>query len=263
MPLIQRETSRRRKGWWIAGTVTAVLLTAAVALTATAFPSVAATTCPGCYGLERLQPGLYAEPSLVPAQRRHVTEAIEQANKRVGDFFRGRKSSPDILVCLSDNCYRRIGGGGERGIAVLNRSVMLSPRGVHPVIAAHELAHVELHARLSGAEVPQWFDEGLAVLVSDDPRYLAPTGDRCLLDSRRPLPVMLEDWLRAASADPQLYAEAACQVSRWAGTNGRKEAVRTLIERLSTGQAFPDIQMPTAAATTAGPDQERGHRHAG
>ncbi|MDX3109576.1 hypothetical protein [Nonomuraea angiospora] len=101
---------------------------------------------------------------------------------------------------------------------------------------------------LNGAEVPQWFDEGLAVLVSDDPRYLAPTGDRCLVDPRQPLPVTLEEWLRAASADPRTYAQAACQVSRWAGTNGGKEAVRTLVERLSAGQAFSDVfRMPAAA----------------
>ncbi|WP_431900647.1 hypothetical protein [Nonomuraea sp. bgisy101] len=217
-----------------------------MALTAIAFPSVASTTCPGCYGLVRLQPGVYTEPGLPSDRRRHVAEVIEQANKRVGDFFGGRKSAPDILVCLSDDCYRRIGGGRERGIAVLDRAVMLSPRGVDPVIASHELSHVELHARLKGADVPQWFDEGLAVLVSDDPRYLAPTGDRCLLDSRQPLPATLDDWLRAASADARLYAKAACQVSRWAGTSGGKEAVRTLIERLATGQAFPDIQMPAA-----------------
>lgn len=229
------------------GAAIAVLLTAAVVVTAIAFPSVAATTCPGCYGLERLQPGAYAEPGLPPARRRQVSEVVEQANQRVRDFFGGRKSSPDLLVCLSDDCYRRIGGGGERGIAVLNRAVMLSPRGVDPVIASHEMTHVELHARLNGAEVPQWFDEGLAVLVSDDPRYLAPTGDRCLVDPRQPLPVTLDEWLRAASADPRTYAQAACQVSRWAGANGGKEAVRTLVERLSAGQAFPDVfRMPAA-----------------
>ncbi|MBB5784746.1 hypothetical protein [Nonomuraea jabiensis] len=239
--------SRRRRRWWIAGAAVAVLLTAAVVVTAIAFPSVAATTCPGCYGLERLEPGVYAEPGLPQDRRRQVSEVVQQANKRVRDFFGGRKSSPDLLVCLSDDCYRRIGGGRERGIAVLNRAVMLSPRGVDPVIASHEMTHVELHARLNGADVPQWFDEGLAVLVSDDPRYLAPTGDRCLLDSRQPLPVTLAEWLRAASADPQMYAKAACQVSRWAGANGGKEGVRTLVGRLSAGQPFPDVFHPPAA----------------
>lgn len=246
MPVIRREGRRRWRRRRIAGAVTAVILAAAVALTAVLFPSVAATTCPGCYGLVRLQPGVYVEPGLPPDRRRHVTEVVEQANRRVHDFFGGRKSSPDILVCLSDDCYRGIGGGRERGIAVLNRSVMLSPRGVDPVIASHELTHVELHARLDGADVPQWFDEGLAVLVSDDPRYLAPTGDRCLLDSRRPLPATLGDWLRAASADPRVYAEAACQVSRRAGANGGKEGVRTLVEQLAAGQPFADIRLPAA-----------------
>ncbi|MFG1943168.1 hypothetical protein [Nonomuraea sp. NPDC048826] len=55
---------------------------------------------------------------------------------------------------------------------------MLSPRGADPVIASHELSHVELHTRLAGAEVPQWFDEGLAVVVCGDPRYLAPASVR-------------------------------------------------------------------------------------
>ncbi|RBQ15581.1 hypothetical protein DP939_34990 [Spongiactinospora rosea] len=241
MPLIRRGTSRRRKSWRIAGAVTAVLLVAAVALTAIAFPSVAATTCPGCYGLERIRPGLYAEPGLAPADHRHVAEVVERANQRVRDFFSGRASTADVLVCRSDDCYRRIGGGRERGIAVLNRSVMLSPRGIDPVIASHELTHVELHARLGGAEVPQWFDEGLAVLVSDDPRYLAPGGDRCLIAPRRSLPATLGDWLRAASADARVYAEAACQVSRWAAANGGKEALPALIERLSAGHPFPSI----------------------
>ncbi|MGI5272595.1 hypothetical protein ACQEUU_25830 [Nonomuraea sp. CA-218870] len=158
MSLIPRWAGRRWRGWWIAGTVTAVLLSAAVMLIALAFPSVAATTCPGCYGLERLQPGVYAEPRLAPAERRRVAEVVEQANRRVRDL--------------------------------------------------------ELHARLDGADVPQWFNEGLAVLVSDD-----------------------------------IYAEAACQVSRWAEANGGEEAVPALIERLSKGQAFPDLRTP--AATTA------------
>ncbi|MEU8379870.1 hypothetical protein [Streptosporangium sp. NPDC048865] len=244
----------RHRRRWIAGAVTAVLLAAAPVVTAIAYPSVAATTCPGCYGLERLRPGLYAEPGLSRAQRRHVTEVIGQADRRVRDFFGGRKGSPDILVCLSEDCYARIGGGRERGVAVLNRSVMLSPRGVDPVIVSHELTHVELHARLDGTDVPQWFDEGLAVLVSDDPRYLAPAGDRCLADSGRPLPATLGDWLRAASADPGLYAEAACRVSRWAEANGGKRALRTLVERLPAGHSFPGIPAPaTPSATTRSP----------
>ncbi|MBF8186431.1 hypothetical protein ITP53_11875 [Nonomuraea sp. K274] len=235
----------RRRKWVLLLAGFAVLVVAAVAGVVTAFPSVAATTCPGCYGLERLRPGVYAEPGLSEDQRRHVVEVVEQAHQRVRDFYGGQKSSPSVLVCLTDTCYRRIGGGRERGIAVLNRAVMLSPHGADPVIASHELSHVELHARLAGGaeQVPQWFDEGLAVLVSDDRRYLAreTAGDRCLVDSREALPVTLEDWLRMAGTDHQTYAKAACQVNRWVQANGGRDAVLELIEQLSAGGDFGQI----------------------
>ncbi|MFG1615776.1 hypothetical protein ACGFI3_23695 [Nonomuraea wenchangensis] len=235
----------RRRKWVLLLGGSAALVVAAVAGVVTAFPSVAATTCPGCYGLERLRPGVYAEPGLSQAQRRHVTDVVEQARQRVGAFYGGRESSPGVLVCLTDACYRRIGGGGERGIAVLNRAVMLSPRGADPVIASHELSHVELHVRLGGRaeQVPQWFDEGLAVLVSGDPRHLAPetAGDRCLVDSRHALPETLTGWLEMAGTDPQAYAKAACQVSRWVQANGGRDAVRKLIERLAAGDDFAQI----------------------
>ncbi|GAA3124507.1 hypothetical protein GCM10020001_051610 [Nonomuraea salmonea] len=79
-------------------------------------------------------------------------------------------------MCLYDDCYRR---SGERGVAVLNRAVMLSPHGVDPVIFPQELTHVEPHARLRGAEVPQWFDGGPGRPGQRRPPLPAP---------RRPLP---------------------------------------------------------------------------
>jgi hypothetical protein len=182
-----------------------------------AFPAVAATTCPGCYGLEQVRPGVHLEPGVPAAQREQVAGAVDEGTRRVAAYFGDLRSDPDVLACLTEECYQRIGGGRERGIAVLYRAVMLSPRGIDPVIVAHELTHVELHARLGQRSVPQWFDEGLAVLVSDDPRYLLPKGaaDRCLVEPTGPLPESLGDWLAAAGDDPQVYAQAACAVSRW------------------------------------------------
>jgi hypothetical protein len=216
------------------GGIFAVLLALVVGV-GVAFPAVAATTCPGCYGLDRVRKGLHVEPGVTAAQRQQVTDAVDEGTRRVAAFFGGLRSDPEFLACLTDECYARIGGGGERGIAVLNRAVMLSPRGIDAVIAAHELTHVELHARLGRGSVPQWFDEGLAVLVSDDPRYLRPEGDRCLVEPAGPLPVTLDDWLRAARADARVYAQAACAVSRWTAEHD----LRALIEDLAAGGAFP------------------------
>jgi hypothetical protein len=122
---------------------------------------------------------------------------------------------------------------------------MLSPRGIDPVIAAHELSHVEFHVRLGSRrdQVPQWFDEGLAVLISGDERYLLPptVPDRCRDASLEPLPRTLEAWLRAAGADEQVYAKAACRVYRWAEAHGGERAVLDLVDRLDRSDRFAAV----------------------
>ncbi|WP_327091400.1 hypothetical protein OIE66_12360 [Nonomuraea sp. NBC_01738] len=208
-----------------------VVLTALLAVgaggVAWAYPSVAATACPGCYGLSEVTDGVYAEPGLTPEQRRQVTDTAGEAVRRVTAFYGDRLSSPTMLICLTEQCYQRLGGGKEKGVAVLNRAVILSPRGVDPVIASHELSHVELHARVS-ADIPQWLDEGLAVVVSDDSRYLKPgPGDRCTAEPGAGLPVTLQEWLRAASADERTYARAACAAWRRLTAEGGVKALIT------------------------------------
>jgi len=222
----------------------AAVLAASTVTVALAFPTVAATACPGCYGLRRLPPNLYVERDLPAQRRQHVVEVMRAADRRVADFFGGRESAPRVLACLTEACYDRIGGGGERGKAVLDRALLLSPGGVNVVIASHELTHAELRARLGSrtGQVPRWFNEGLAVLVSDDPRYLAPEAapDRCLasLDAGRPLP---GERSPASTEGEDFYRQAACRVSRWVDANGGRQAVLDLIRRMAAGESFASI----------------------
>jgi hypothetical protein len=192
-----------------------------------AYPSVAASSCPSCYGLREVAEGVYADPGL---DERRIVGLVRAAEKRVADFYGGRRGTTRVLACSTEKCYSRIGGGKEKGIAVLNRTVMLSPRGLDVVIASHELSHVELRARLE-AEVPQWFDEGLAVVVADDRRYLTPEGG-CLVEPTGPQPATLAAWLKA---DPGKYGRAACEVSRWLAANGGRDGLLRLVERANHG----------------------------
>ncbi|MBB4694082.1 hypothetical protein [Paractinoplanes abujensis] len=224
---------RFRLRWVLLGV--AAFVAAIVGALAIAFPSAAATTCPGCYGLTRAGDGLYTERGLSEAQRDQLATLAADARRRVEAFYGGRVSDPRLLACFTDGCYDRIGGGGEKGIAILNRAVMLSPRGLDAVIASHEMSHVELHQRLRGGEVPQWFDEGLAVVVSGDPRYLGP---RCDVAYDGPLPETLPAWLEAAGADQQVYSRAGCRVQRWLDAGGGRDAVLSLIDHLNSGGTF-------------------------
>nr|WP_143105584.1 hypothetical protein [Pseudonocardia ammonioxydans] len=219
---------------------------ALVVVVVAAFPPVAATTCPRCFGMSEVAPGIHTTAAAGPEQVRDLTDLVAQARQRVADFYGDQQSSPTVVACFDDACYERIGGGGERGVAVLNRAVMLSPRGIDAGILAHEMSHVELHTRLGGArsEVPQWFDEGLAVVAGDDRRYIAAPGsaDRCLVRPDGPLPASLDEWLEAADADVDVYAEAACEVSRWlAGHESPRAATTQLVAGLRSGEDFADL----------------------
>ncbi|WP_342154128.1 hypothetical protein [Methylorubrum sp. SB2] len=137
-----------------------------------------------------------------------------------------------MLLCATEACYRPL-GGCSRGITLLDRALILSPRGADAVIAAHELAHAELHRRIGlaatlGRAVPQWFDEGLAVVVSDDPRYLAPGPDRCRVEPGGDLPASRAAWIETAEATG-LYARAACKVSRWLHVHGGAVGILRLV----------------------------------
>lgn len=213
---------------------------AGVLLVVVRWPAVAAVACPECYGMQPLAADVYVERDLPPAERERIARVVAVARQRISAFYGPATSDPRILVCTTPSCYRRIGGGGEAGVAVLNHALMLAPRGATEVIASHELSHVELRQRLRGAVVPQWFDEGLAVLVSNDPRYLKPEGskDRCRVEPGGQLPVTLEAWLQAAKADERVYARSACAVDRWAKARGGRAAITNLIERLAAGETF-------------------------
>jgi hypothetical protein len=184
---------------------------------------------------------VYVDGDATPEQRRQVVDMMAAARQRVSDYLGATRSRPRVLVCLSADCYQRIGGGGEKGQALRDRALALSPDGADVVIASHELTHAELYRRLGGRydEVPRWFHEGIAVLVSDDPRYLTaqPPGERCPIDYDRALAAV------RAGAPPStdFYRDSACVVDRWTAAHGGAEGVLDLVRRLQAGESFGSV----------------------
>ena len=107
----------------------------------------------------------------------------------------------------------------------------------------HELSHVELATRVGVVrallKVPQWFDEGLAVLVSADPdfteaRWLAATDN----GARAPSPDRLRTLGGWLSVDRELsYGTARHEVARWYARVGRSGLDR-LFAALHAGETF-------------------------
>lgn len=155
---------------------------------------------------------------------------------------------PVVLVCRTESCFRRLAEGLDlaKAVSYMDRALILSPRGVNVVIMSHELTHIEFHHRIGiagEAHIPAWFDEGLATLVSDDPRYIGFPGvlDRCLANFDGNLPFSREDWDARAehsSTNPVIYKFAACRVYHWMQGKGGPVALIRLVGALRHGAAF-------------------------
>lgn len=223
----------------------AAFLLAAIVGLVLAFPAAGAFACPRCFGFESLGGNVFVEKTMNADLRAHARTTVAAARERVRDFYGDLLREPRVFVCAHEDCYRRFAGANSRGLAWLDLALMLAPDGVTPVIAAHELAHIELHARAGTWRsfrqvIPRWFDEGLAANVSNDPRYLAPGlgPARCRARTDDPLPSSRQDWM--AQANDGLHAAAACRVSEWLAANGGVLAVTRLAKHIATGDTFDE-----------------------
>ncbi|MDK4719263.1 MULTISPECIES: hypothetical protein [Rhizobium] len=227
-----------------AATLAVLLIATTAAGLLAAYPAIAAVVCPNCMGFKRARGQVYVEDGMASQQQAAVLKTIAMARDQLRQFYGTIDSDPRIFVCGDDNCYRKIGGGGSRGMALLDFALFLSLQGTTVTIASHEMSHIELHTRIGliktfRRDVPQWFDEGIAVLVSNDGRYLRPASspDRCLVEPDDTLPTSRRAWIESA-ASVNLYAKAACRVSRWIATHGGPPAVTRLLADIAAGQSF-------------------------
>lgn len=239
-----------RKRLSIAAATLAAFLLAVPAGLAFAQPTLAALVCPRCFGFAPHAENLYVESSMADETRAQLAATLAEARRRAGGFYGRLQTAPRVLACATRGCVDRLGGGGAKGAAYLTFGLWLAPDGIDPAVITHELSHIELHGRIgllnfwTGA-IPTWFDEGLAAVVADDPRYFLPAGpgDRCRTPPEGTMPERREAWIRSASRDHALYARAACRVLRWVQRNGGHDAVLRLVTRVNSGEAFGPVYL--------------------
>ena len=156
--------------------------------------------------------------------------------------------SRQSLFAKTSDCDRRTGGYGALGETYLSLFIRMSPRGIDQTFLAHELSHTELHARVGARKylmsaLPAWLDEGIAVIVSDDERYLRPDAagaSRCRAEPVDDLRLGVFERGRIAATTPGLYAQAACRALRWMDANGGKAGLLAAVAGIAdSGRIIP------------------------
>lgn len=232
-----------KRYWLRVIVVVAFVVVALLTALATFAPTLAAIACPGCYGFARVEQDVFVDRDATARQRAEARTVVADARAAVAAFYGAQQSTPVLFICMTPACYDRVGGGGSHGQAILDLALFLSPQGGNSVIAAHELSHVELHKRLGRLktmrrDIPQWFDEGVAVLVSHDPRYpLAQTEEACADAMEGDMPASRDEWVQDPAHD-RLYAKAVQRIGCWMAQRGGPAAVPALIGKVAAGLPF-------------------------
>ncbi|MBC7503219.1 MAG: hypothetical protein H7315_22390 [Herminiimonas sp.] len=217
---------------------------------------------PTTFGLGQLSSNIYVESGADHATRMKLQKDVAKAQSEIVATFGSAQSVPIVHACVTEGCYRQFGGYGSIA-KVYGRRILLSPRGLSWQFLAHEWSHTEMSERLTflaWRRMPQWFDEGLAVAVSQAPEH-SEEHWQFLIDSNTPHPSRnelityrtLNEWLaavmkfgepenpqRKARGEPEIrpvYAAAGHEVRLWLA-KARTSGLMVFIDRLNHGDDF-------------------------
>lgn len=210
---------------------------------------------PTWFGMDRLAPGVYVEKTMAAAERAEVARLVAESRQQLVRYYGRVTGAPNLYFCVSEERFRALGGTPpQRGLTFLSWACLFPKAGMTVPIVAHERSHAELMQRIGPRRmrgVPQWFDDGLAVTVSEEPSHAESVYQQALA-TNMPLPalaelVSLRDWGRQAHryGDAKLnphqlhvvYATAGHEVRGWfarAGVTG----LNRLIDDVSRGEGF-------------------------
>lgn len=96
-------------------------------------------------------------------------EALHFINAAVGSI----EKKPRVTFCSTDACFQSFGLGKRSAATIGTFGIVISPRAWKPYYLRHEMIHHLQNEQLGMIKVwrdPQWFIEGMAYDLSEDPR---------------------------------------------------------------------------------------------
>lgn len=211
---------------------------------------------------------VYVSRSVTARQQSQFRSHVLTARDRIRRFWGDRRGRAVLIYCPQQADYEQYCVGGEGAGCSLGTPwgasyLILGPDGNNADVIAHELCHDELFTRLGWwrvkRQIPQWFNEGLALVV--DYRFSSPAGweqpdstqaDASTFDgedrmpfARHPMRKLADlettrDFFGGDYGDVMLaYQTAADEVSRWLATVGRA-GVPALTDAVANGADFGD-----------------------
>ena len=207
---------------------------------------------PGWIGMKKIAPKVYVDKDMNTTQQKKLLKLIPKAQKYISDVWGKVTSKPTIYACSTKKCAKSLGIGARA--YQINNHIILSPKAISKELIAHEWSHAELYKKVGGffnwKKIPSWFDEGLAVSVSHEPRHDERAWKK-IVDNNISYPslnelVTLKQWIEATYKYNEninkddivvTYAVAGHEIEKWYKRVGR-EGLEELIDKVKNGTSF-------------------------
>ena len=242
---------------------------------------------PELFGLTRIAADVYIEQDADDVRKVALTDAVIKARNAIKLAYGDIHAHPKISACITEECFWKFGGRGEFA-KVYGTLVLLSPRALNWHFIAHEWSHAEMITRLNLSawkRMPQWFDEGLAVAISEAPEHSEDHWQYLVMtDTPRPMPEelhtlkSLDQWLsavqrysdnknaeRKAHGEPEIhsvYAASGHEIRPWLATAGTP-GLLAFIEKLNHGETFESAYEAADSTVHVAPRQLAQHPKVG
>lgn len=202
------------------------------------------------HGFEKLDDCVYVEKNW-SGDKKEALQIVNEAKKRVKQYFGTVKSHPVILICDDEKKIKKLGGDHDTAILFLKHVysyISVSSKYLNVDILAHEMTHAEAHTRAdtgkiaTASSMPVWFDEGLA--MQNDYREMYNL-ENVPEDTKEE--DMIFDY--AAMSDPSVYYSenkdkcrlnyilSKHEVATWIEKHGMEELM-DLLSKLQSGNSF-------------------------
>jgi hypothetical protein len=96
-------------------------------------------------------------------------EALRFVDSSIGRI----EDKPRVIFCSSDACFHSFGLGKSAAATIGTFGIVISPRGWKSYYVRHEMIHHLQNEKLGTIRAwrePEWFHEGMAYALSEDPR---------------------------------------------------------------------------------------------
>jgi hypothetical protein len=202
---------------------------------------------------------VWFDPVMSAEEQLEAAKLLLQSHVNIVTFYQGRLAQSRIVWCKTPACATFFAGNDRRPFSTPGKGlrkegaqytfvvpsivVLGGARDFSGRVLTHEMSHMEFRARLHGASVPAWFNEGIASYIGGDQDHFCKPGLRGIdnLFELQRGSQWVEYTFKHRDKARLTYCQARNEVAEWIAERGGFGVVLDLLAGRSKGRSFTSL----------------------